>query len=326
MTDQELGDFPADFGAKRRAIAKRLINVSFGISAVNQGGDRQKLPGSGVFISPGLGLTAKHVMTDIMKLHHGRPKNLELIPISVQLQQVPTLDCEEFRVTQMPSWRLREFIECPYSDLALLDVEPLNTAAEELAASRYRDSLFSMRLLPPHADERAMAFGFPGIDWDFDEEAKRMDVKSGITMAEGRVTEVFDEWRVEPQPPPPSILLPPTSSDHALTDFPCFEMTTPVEEGMSGGPIFYGDFLLGIVSAGFELEPGDSEDGARSRAATLWPLMFIRNFPHGIERVPFISLFESGEVHASDWPDAQKLTYLDEFQGRKRARMHRRVG
>jgi hypothetical protein len=323
MTGQEIGDFGAVLGPKRLLVAQRVANVAFGMSAITLSGDRQKVPGSGVFIAPYLGLTAKHVVTDVMRLHTGPAKEGEPLSVALKLHQVATFDQEKFRTMPMPAWNVREFIECPYSDLALLDVFPANTAAEEFAASRWNDSMFRIRMLPPDPNARVRVFGFPGKQWNFDPESKRLDVTSGISMSEGRVTEVFPDWRQEPVEPPPAILGPSINRDQGLLDFPCFEMTAPVEEGMSGGPVFYGDDLLGIVSTGFELEEGDETDAARSRAASLWPLIFTRNIPTGLERVDFLTLLRSALMNCPDWRDAEARAYLEDRYGRRRARIKR---
>src|SRR5436309_3138963 len=99
MFEQEIGEFPPEFGAMRWKIANRLINVAFGISAVNGAGSRQKVPGSGVFIAPYLGLTAKHVIDDILTVHGQRPEAGKQLPIGVKLHQIRTLDQAAFKTT-----------------------------------------------------------------------------------------------------------------------------------------------------------------------------------------------------------------------------------
>src|SRR5205807_5836529 len=121
------------------------------------------------------------------------------------------------------------------------------------------------------------AFGFSAKEWQFQADVRRLNVMSETSLAEGRVTDVFEEWRVEPRPPAPAILGNSEPLDEQFTDFPCFETTAPFEPGMSGGPVFLGDTLFGIVSTGWPLEQEAETNATQSRAASLWPLFFVRN-------------------------------------------------
>jgi hypothetical protein len=314
-------DFESQLGPRRFAIATRVANVAFSISAVNAAGTRQKIPGSGVFIAPYLAVTAKHVMTDILKIHDGKPEYGNPLNVGVKLHQVVTLNRSKFADIPWPTWDVKEYIECPYSDLALLDVLPANAAAEKHAAAKWNDAMFRLRLLPPAKGARVHAFGYPAAAWDFDETTRQLNVTSGVVFSEGIVSESFSDWRIDPGPDPPAILGTPRTADQSLTDFSCFEMTAPVEEGMSGGPVFYDDDLLGIVSTGFELHEDEKPNiGAQSRVASLWPLIFTKNLPTGLARVSFLELLESALINGPDWRDARSLGYLEEVHGKLRAR------
>lgn len=219
MNDRPNNGFRKALGPARSTVADRLINVTFGITAISDEGKGTKLPGSGIFIAPFLGLTAKHVVVDMMTLHSSRPIYGKRVPVTIRLHQIPTIDYETFPLDEMPIWVVREITECPYSDLALLDAFPENPAAKTLAAAAWNDAIPKIRLLPPLPDTRVRILGYPGVSRAFDDVAKRLDVTSGVVLSEGRVTEVFPNWRVPPRPPGPAILGPRTS-EQDLTDFP----------------------------------------------------------------------------------------------------------
>ena len=85
--------------------------------------------------------------------------------------------------------------------------------------------------------------------------------------------------------------------DSGLLTFPCFRIDKLVNDGFSGGPVFWEDKLCGIVSTG-------SVDGS-TYAASLWPLCLLEyEYPDlgtlGSRRV-FGELFERGVVRSNDW-------------------------
>jgi len=321
MNDRPNNGFRESLGPTRAKVADRLISVTCGITAISDEGKGTKLPGSGIFIAPFLGLTAKHVVVDMMNLHSSRPIYGKRIPVTIRLHQIPTIDHETFPPDEMPIWVVREVTECPYSDLALLDVFPENSAAKALAAAAWNDAIPKICLLPPSLEARVRILGYPGVSRQFDDVAKRLDVTSNVVLSEGRVTEVFADWRLPPRPSGPAILGPRTTPDQDLTDFPCFEVTAPIEQGMSGSGTVSGPELVGIVSSGLDLPADDSADAGRSRIASLWPLIFTRNISMGLGLASFLELLQSALLNCADWREVEKRAYLDESQGKPRARL-----
>ena len=85
--------------------------------------------------------------------------------------------------------------------------------------------------------------------------------------------------------------------DAGLFNFPCFSLDKRVDPGFSGGPVFLGEKLCGIVS-------GDSF--GETYVATLWPLCLLEyEYPDlgslgGKRNVG--ELFECGVLRSADWP------------------------
>jgi len=202
--------------------------------------------------------------------------------------------------------------------MVVLSVEPANAAARQMAATNWSDSLFKLQMLPVRSGDRIRAFGFSVRNSSFDAKLQRLEIEPAMTFSEGSVTTVFEDWRLEPQADPPPILGGQTVFDQSSTNYACFETTAAFDAGMSGGSVFRDDSLVGIVSTGWMLD--DDGSGACSRAALLWPLMFMREIPTVRGGTTFVSLLESGVVTGTDWVDAGMRTYVEEVAGRVRPR------
>ncbi|MGK2856872.1 MAG: S1 family peptidase [Thermoanaerobaculia bacterium] len=290
------------------------------MSAISNEGRANKLPGSGVFIAPYLGLTAKHVIAEVKLLHERSVESGTRMDVDLKLHQTLTLDPKKFVDEEQPSWHVTEVIECPYSDLALLQVVPANLAAERLTATAWSNAFFRLRLLPPPVDGRIRALGFSAVERSFNENSNMLEATSTISLSEGRVCEVFPNWITEPRPPAPDILGGRQPVAERLTDFPCFQTTAPIDGGMSGGPVFSGNDLVGIVSTGLDIGGGEAgDDLAQSRAATLWPLLFTKNISTGLDRVSFGALLRSAFLNCVDWREAEETCRLEEHHGISRA-------
>lgn len=87
--------------------------------------------------------------------------------------------------------------------------------------------------------------------------------------------------------------------DKGMMNFPCFQIDKPVDHGFSGGPVFWGERLCGIVSGG-----GFEED---TWAATRWPLCLMEYENPDIgsfgAKMTFGDLFEKGVLHSEDWSE-----------------------
>ncbi len=245
--------------------------------------------GSGALIAPGLGLTAKHVGKGFEHLDpqfdalHRRRSPLDnqykykkVIPdYSTMAYQMPTYKGE------LVSW----FVDVGWcsgdTDIEALVVLPGSPAAEAAAPDlRY----FTWQLLPPKPGELVWVYGWPEQKIKIQEDAE----------VEGRHNH---EWKVELHAQPArveEIFCVPHL--YPLAEFPCFRVTTKVENGlahgMSGGAVLYNGRLVGVFS-GPDL------------VACLWPLALMTYPISKEEKAPetsFADHFDSGFIDASyDW-------------------------
>ncbi len=170
--------------------------------------------GSAVFIAAGLAITAKHVIEGFWQLY-GTP--------GVRLEQKGDKTAQfEIVAIQYPGkesnaaiWMTRMVWLCPYSDLALLSLEPV----DELSKSYQFAKLPMLSVLPPEKGEKVTAFGYAASSV-LGEEGERIKLALNPLTAPGLVTEVYSEYR-----------------DRAMLSFPCFEIETHFLGGMSGGPV-----------------------------------------------------------------------------------------
>jgi hypothetical protein len=87
--------------------------------------------------------------------------------------------------------------------------------------------------------------------------------------------------------------------DQGLMNFPCFQVANPVDRGFSGGPVFWGEKLCGLVCM------GPSFDDV-TYATTLWPLCLMEyEYPEFGGPTKFGDLFESRILQSSDWRDVK---------------------
>jgi hypothetical protein len=159
--------------------------------------------GSAVFIAPRPAITVKHVVAEFWRLY-GTP--------DVGLEDKGDKDAEfEILAIQYPGdraqpavWIARRAWVCPYPDLAVMTVEPV----DELSKGYQFTHVPTFSVLPPKTGEQVDAFGFAashvsGIS------GNRVDIQLHPLSAVGPVTETY-----------------PIRRDRGLLSFPCFEIVT----------------------------------------------------------------------------------------------------
>jgi hypothetical protein len=260
-----------------------------------------KADGSGVFVADRLIMTARHVIQwywdsyDNSRVKMNRPgkkmADFELFAIQAQGNG-----------GEPAMWAVTKLSVCPYSDLALISVVPVN----ETAKTRPTFTPLRLRILPPTKGESIAAFGFASTSIAA-ESGQQVQFNLNPSTAVGVVTDVFPEKR-----------------DSCLLSFPSFQVEAHFIGGMSGGPIFnQAGELCGLVCSGGS---GD-EDIPVSNGVVLWPMAGIRidhRIPGVVSEPPYtiLELARAGLMDVPDWHFVE--THVEEFEdpdGTKKIRL-----
>ena len=196
------------------------------------------------------------------------------------------------------AWDVVSAIAHPASDIALLHVSS-NPRSSDPEGSLRRNAPV-VNPFAPRVGECVAAFGYRR---GRARASKNSDGELNIVLDDefmssvGVVREIH-EWR----------------RDRVMLPFPCYQVSSRFDAGMSGGPVFdeYGS-LCGLVCANVE---GSHEGGEPiSYVTTLWPLFTLKvdgdrgdDYPRGI-RYPAIELARDGQIHVAD--RSQLLDWFD---------------
>lgn len=202
--------------------------------------------GSAVFVSPGLAITAKHVVEESWRIYGtadvpmerrgGQTANFEILAVQYPGEK-----------SDAAIWIARGVWACLYSDIAAISLEP----ADDLAKSHVFNNLPVLSVLPPIQGENVTAFGYASSS-----VATLTDNQLSLSLnpltAPGIVTEVYPERR-----------------DRGMLSFPCFQIKAHFIGGMSGGPIYNATGeLCGLVCSGDNATPV-------AYGVALWPILGV---------------------------------------------------
>ena len=236
-----------------------------------------KAIGSGVFVSDRLIMTARHVVQGYWDIYND-PK------IGMDRPGKKMADFEMFAV-QAPGnsaapalWAASKISPCPYSDLALISVVPV----DDLAKAQPPLGPLRMNILSPVKGEKIAAFGYASTSV-LTETAQQVKFQLNPSTSMGTVTEVYPEKR-----------------DSSLLSFPSYEVEAHFIGGMSGGPIFnQAGELCGLICSGYD-------DAPVAYGVVLWPMVGIRidhHIPGVISEPPYtiIELARAGLMDVQGW-------------------------
>ncbi len=205
--------------------------------------------GSGIFIAPCLGLTAKHVSRSLFDLEPNGDPGFSLDPKLtnhvVNLFQILEPGNQQ---SEHAFWHVDQDWNFVYSDLCLMKVSADDGAAFRMEKIWPR-RCFDLALIPPPAGAVVQALGFPRHN--VTRRDSQVLIDTPVVLVEGLVTEVYTPFR-----------------ERGFLSFPCFRIQTAqrIDHGFSGGPVFLGDRLCGIISSASNFDEG-------AYAAALWPLL-----------------------------------------------------
>jgi len=265
-------------------VAHHLFGV-FGHTDDEAGNRVVRFGGSGLFVAPFQGLTARHVLVDLHRTDKYRADELLrrtsgffVPPHSMCVfQVVEAFGNEQKRVA---IFHVRRSWNLTTTDISLIEAAPddsVSTLAQMETPVRY----FEWSLAPPPVGSTVLMFGFPKTT--ITALADRFNVQCQFVMQGSVVTEVFDKQR-----------------DSGLYSFPCFSVDQPIDGGFSGGPVFWDGRLCGLVS-------GDSFGS--TYVTSLWPLCLTGyEYPDiaFLQEQSFATLFERGVLKSPDWPQIKE--------------------
>jgi hypothetical protein len=257
-----------------------------------------KAIGSGVFIANRLIMTARHVVQGYWDFYNKSRVRMDqpgkkMADFEMFAVQVPGHSAET------ALWAASKVAVCPYSDLALISVVPV----DDLAKAQSTLGPLRMNVLPPMKGEKIAAFGYASTSV-VAEIGQRVTFQLNPSTSRGAVTEVFPEKR-----------------DSCLLSFPSFEVQGHFIGGMSGGPIFNeaGD-LCGLICSGYD-------DASVAYGVVLWPMVGIRidhRIPDVISPPPYtlLELARAGLMDVCDWHDVEaNVEPYEDRDGTKKIRL-----
>jgi hypothetical protein len=235
--------------------------------------------GTATLIGGSLAVTAKHVLEDAIKRFGAKraPRGIEVSGYSLRLYQV--LAGPIYRI-----WNVASAWICP-SDIAILHLN-LDSGSEPEAKIEWRAPL--IRVTPPPPGEKVLAFGYRKSRIQVTESlggTHHIELNDIGTTSIGEIGQIFPERR-----------------DSSMLTFPCFEVRSRFDHGMSGGLVIdENGALCGLVSSGIQL--ADPNESPLSYAATLWPMLTTvisadrgDAYPRGV-KYPMIDLALSKIIH-----------------------------
>jgi hypothetical protein len=284
-------------GGEATAIGSLL---SFSIFGLNRDG-KFVVPGTGFRVHAGVALTAKHVASEIFqqlglreneRWPRGLKKKFESMTVRAAEQDIGR-DSND----SSPWWWVDGVVGSK-TDIAILVLSPGNDAA---VAADQRGMFLRWSLDPPRLGQQLWAFGYAEKEHTLliDDSQTNFEIRYEASAEPLRVERVLEQGRREDVLDIPSFL---GSNDPWSTDMgsmPCFEVEGILSPSMSGGPVFNGDRLYGVVSTGLTYQEHDGPPlKPYGRVALLRPLLEMNEFALDDDKPPIsiAGLIRSGQI------------------------------
>src|ERR1051325_440082 len=284
----------SDISSDLERLIRRAAPLTFGVLGTIGAGDslETRAGGSGVFISPFLGLTARQVSLDLLRLEgrESRPRvKTFLTQHAVGLFQV--LDPFN-KQSERALWHVDRSWNSRDTDLTLLQASAEDETTDRIQQRQWPTRFFDLQLLPPPRGARIVAMGFPQLGAAAAGGAQ-ITVDAPFTVKEGEVTKIYQ-----------------IRADLGMLNFPCFEVDIHFDHGFSGGPVFYEGRLCGLVSH-------SSSFDARSTCATLWPLALARMDNEFGAEWTIADMLNNGSLCSVDWLQVKdRISLREDEHGR----------
>lgn len=212
--------------------------------------DEFDLAGTATVVCPNVAVTAKHVLEHFMRRFEGKDlPDGGNVAATFHLQAIQML-----RDGITGAWySVTKIVSVPWSDVALLLLEPGNQAAGD---HKWLNPI--LNLFPPEVGSFVAGFGYRLLELNKDEATRSITISRSESTTVGEVVEIHHEMR-----------------DSSRLSFPCFRTNARFEGGMSGGPVFNDNGeLCGIICS--SMPPYSDDEHYVSYAVTLWPLMGLK--------------------------------------------------
>jgi hypothetical protein len=281
------------FDSSLERLIRQAARYTFGVFATMGSVDEMHATagGSGIFIGPFQGLTARHVSEYFVRLdgRDNRPKYRFRTQHSIGLFQL--LDPFD-QASSRALWHVDQSWNSAYSDLTLLEISAEDQTSDRIQYN-WPAGFFELQLLPPPRGSRVVVIGFPGLSTEAT-GGTQINVDAPFTVKEGTVTKIYQ-----------------IRADLGQLTFPCFEIDIHVAGGFSGGPAFFEGRLCGLVSQSPTFE-------ARSTIATLWPLALMKGKGE-LGDWSLAAQLDNGSLRACDWLDVKPRISIEEGEHGKYA-------
>lgn len=248
--------------------------------------ERKKEPfGSGFFVAPNLGLTARHVFDQMWREYNYNTK----LPFKERESEtnIKVYAYQYLEGENEPAvWYAEMVWNSEFTDISFLSLKPANELAKNYQMTARPELTMDM----PQIDQKITAYGFPKIINKEPQGAIEVgSLKLFPIEFKGQVTEVHEQRR-----------------DRGMIKWPCFEVNARFDHGMSGGPVYNEQGqTCGIVCHD-------------NTASALWPAFFTPvdfenetiSFP---EQYFLHKLFENKFIRQKGW-DKYFGQYLVDFE------------
>lgn len=227
--------------------------------------------GSGVFVTPKLALTAKHVTHDFLAMDQRVDRTR---PVRPPFQ--PTYSTLAFQAdllgdpSQPVTWSVEWYAPSEHTDMSVVSLLPEDDTAK--FCLNHGLPYFEWSLLPPPIGEKVYVFGMPGAQ--ITQNVTKFAITTDFSVDTAHVTANY-----------------PILHSHGFLEFPCFEIDKPLDHGYSGGAVIWQGRLCGIVSA-------------ERWIASLWPILLMTYDKAGTTDSAS-ELFKDGTLTAADWDDVE---------------------
>jgi len=269
--------------------------LTFGVTGMSMDKQVYSALGSGFFVAPFTAISAAHVVRGLWDLlempwKQGQyPK--QTIEASFELAAVQQVDPNNSYLTA--HWKITGATPLDYTDIAFLNLVPNDPVSEHFL---WPTPFPALELTLPELGSPIWSFGYAEAEYKHTPGKAVVDIEAQPKLMEGQVTGHYPHGR-------------------GTWRFPQFEVSSPFEPGMSGGPLFCQGRVCGVVSYGPELEGGER---GLSFATALWPLLASvvdSGVDPRVAQNPVLEMLVNGAIAAPGWRQIQSRIRLGRTEG-----------